>query len=343
MNDRVVPRESGVYQEFARLYRLARSMRPTAVDRWNGTLYASDTERWGGFNGKTGSIRLSADRVLRHLTGSPSSADADEQAEALATVLHESTHAGMETDAPAEPNAVRTPHSLGATEGLAELRAMNDFPIFATLAGYPGLKLPAATYPGAHSAMDNLVTQVTGPAKDRDAFISEACQGPGVMHFDQLADGVMRNRLSEVVPFQAEHRREVRAALIATMVHPGWPVLPESSARVGEQVAEDIRRSLNAKVDEIRQHYFFKPGEVFSGGVPNPEAGREGVLDRAGAPKEGVGPGKGDPGEGHPEMRFLGGQAGAVGAVRGRPVLGDGARGRGVGDGDGRGSGPGRG
>lgn len=159
---KLVPPGSAVHQEFARLHHLARSLRPTAVDRWNGELYATDAEVCGGFDPKSGAIHLSESRVLRHLTGSTSKTAPQGQAQALATILHESTHASMETDAPAEPNAVRSPHSQGAMEGFAEVRTVNDFEAFTNNAGYPGLALDKAAYPGAHAAMDSLITQASG-------------------------------------------------------------------------------------------------------------------------------------------------------------------------------------
>ncbi|MFI5713276.1 hypothetical protein [Kribbella sp. NPDC051620] len=338
MADRLVPRDSAVYQELSRLYRLARSLRPTSVDRWNGNLYATDSERLGAFDPRSGDIRLSADRTLLHLTGSSPTEPAD-RAQALATVLHEATHAGMATDAPNEPNAVRSEHSLGLMEGFAEVRALQDFGAFARGAGYPELELPTPSYPGAYTATDGLLQQASGPAKGRLDIIDEATHGPGVMHFDQLGDGVLRNRLAEVVPFHEEHRRQVRAALIGAMAHRAWPMLKDLSAETGVTVAAEIRQKLNSKVDEIRRHYYAMPNEVFPVDSPNAHAGREprrqvGEAGRSGGGK--TGPGKTSPGNAHPEMRFLGGQAGAAGAVRWQPVLGDGARGRGAGEGHGQ-------
>ncbi|MEV6414444.1 hypothetical protein [Kribbella sp. NPDC051718] len=326
MADRLVPRDSAVYQEFSRLYRLARSLRPTSVDRWSGTLYATDSERWGAFSGKTGDIRLSADRTLRHLTGSTSLTDPADQSQALATVLHEATHAGMATDAPDEPNAVRSEHSLGLIEGFAEVRTLQDFAAFARRAGYPGLELPTPSYPGAYAATQNLLHQVSGPAKDRLAIIEEASHGPGVMHFDQLADGVVRNRLSDVVPFHQEHRRQVRAALIGAMAHRAWPLLKDSPTETGVTVAEEIRQKLNSKVEEIRRHYRGGGADVLPVSYPNPAGERRAGWERSG--------------EAGAQMRFLEGQAPAAGAVRRGQPLGDGARGRGGGSGR---EGPGRG
>lgn len=267
---RLVPRESATYREFARLYHLARRLRPTGVDRWNADLYATDTKNWGEFSPKTGDMRLSGPLVLQRLIDSPREVSRAQRAEALATVLHEATHAGMPTDAPEEPNAVRTPHSVGLMEGIAEVRAMQDFPAFARLAGHPGLDLPTPAYPGAHAATRNLLQQVSGPAKDRLTIVAEAVHGPAVMHFDQLADGVVKNRLAEVVPYKSEDRQAVRAALITAMLHRGWPTLKDMSASTGEDVAEEIRRSLNSKVDEIRHHYQANPHQPFPRRLPQP-------------------------------------------------------------------------
>ena len=201
MNDgRLVPRESATYREFARLYELARRLRPSAVDRWNGDLYATGTKNWGEFAPKSGDMRLSGPLVLQHLTAAPGQISPGERAQALGTVLHEATHAGMATDAPDEPNAVRSPHSAGLMEGIAEVRTVQDFPAFARLAGHPGLALPASAYPGAHAATQNVLQQASGPAVDRLALLGEAVRGPAVMHFDQLAEGVVRNRLEEGGP-----------------------------------------------------------------------------------------------------------------------------------------------
>jgi hypothetical protein len=339
MNDgRLVPRESETYREFARLYHLARRLRPTDTDRWNGDLYATGTENWGEFSPKSGDMGLSGPLVLQRLTASPHEISTNQRAEALATVLHEATHASMATDAPDEPNAVRSPHSLGLMEGFAEIRTVQDFPAFARLAGYPGLDLPTPAYPGAHAATQNLLQQVSGPAKDRLTFIDEAAHGPAVMHFDQLADGVVRNRLAEVVPYKAEDRLAVRAALIATMLHRGWPTLKDMSASTGEAVAEDIRRSLNAKVDEIRQHYQAKPHQTFPADVPNQYAARVAAESRAPAPaqaQQATAP-AGPEGQLDSTMRFLSGQAPAAQATRAGSALGDGARGVGTSSGPAR-------
>jgi len=332
-DDRLVPRDSAVYREFVRLYQLVREMRPISVDRWNGDLYATDSQRWGGFDPRTGRIRLSDDRVLRHLTGSRSEADPDAQAEALATVLHESTHTGMETDAPTEPNAVRSTHSRGLMEGFAELRTFEDFDAFTRRAGYPGLRVYEAKYPGAYAATESLMTQVEGARLSRDAILNAGTQGPVAMHFDQLAEAVVRNRLGEVVPGRGVDRVRVRAALIATMTHEHWPTLPDRSAETGQAVAEDIRRALNAKVDEIRRHYRANPTRPFPADSPNAEAARTAVREVPAATAEARNAGgeeRSAVGEERGEMRFLSGQAPAAQATRLVPALGDGSRGAGA-------------
>jgi hypothetical protein len=344
-----VPRNSAAYREFARLYYLAQSLRPNGVDRWNGDLYATDSDRWGGFDPKTGRITVSGDLVLHHLTGPGRSTAPERQAEALATVLHEATHTGMPTDAPDEPNAVRSAHSLGLMEGIAEARTLADFPVFAARAGYSGLELPKAAYPAAHAAAADLMRQASGPRKPRGELIADAARGPAAMHFDQLADGVLRNRLHDVVPDRAEDRLAVRAALIETMVHDGWIVLTKlKDVGTGEQVARDIRGKLDAKVDEIRQHYRATPGRVFPAeganaevvrvaegnkleALPPPDAGTRverpvrgrqtpsPVAVQASDGNDGRGPG------GATETRGSGNEPGAQGSGGGREVQGSGS------------------
>jgi hypothetical protein len=90
---------SPTYQEFARLYRIARAMRPSDLDRWNGELRAHTDDLWGSVNPTTGTITLNQEQVLRYLTGSPSQTDRAEQAQALQTVLHETYHQRVAIDA----------------------------------------------------------------------------------------------------------------------------------------------------------------------------------------------------------------------------------------------------
>ncbi|MEV6287520.1 hypothetical protein [Kribbella sp. NPDC051770] len=418
--DPVVPRDSAVHREFVRLYGVAQRIAPTAVDRWSGVLRATHTPpgelpRWGAFDPKSGDITLSAELVLPYLTGPGSGAAGPAQGQALATVLHEATHAGMEIDAPDDPNAVRTAESLGLIEAFAEYRAVEQFETFAVAAGYPDAYLVTPQYPGWYSAMDDLVRQVSGPAKDRAALLAEAIRGPGALHFDQLADSVVKNRLTHDVPANAIDQRAARAALIPAMTHRLWPALRHRPAESGLMVAGEIRQHLDAAVDAIRHYYRGAPdrpypsspsnlaavhtepliaegnklaalpppvardrvdGPVRGGWVPTagaasgrpvvePVEGRPAVAPAGGqsavgatsgglgvapagaraaevsgsAAGEGVGRGEvggaaesdamvpGKAASGGVEMRFLDGVAGAAGAVRKAPVLGQGARG----------------
>jgi hypothetical protein len=226
-------------------------------------------------------------------------------------------------------------------EGFAEVRTVNDFEAFTNNAGYPGLALDKAAYPGAHAAMDSLITQASGTVMDRYALIDQGSRGPVVMHFDLLAEGVVRNRLGDVVPDRAGDRRAVRAALIETMKHEHWPTLPDRSARTGEAVAEDIRRGLNAKVDEIRRHYQAHPAQPFPAESPNAEAARAAVPEiptntgqnRTAQPAAGADlvnlPPPAAAALSLTTMRFLSGQAPAAQATRHAPSLAYGSRGAG--------------
>ncbi|WP_157979547.1 hypothetical protein [Kribbella monticola] len=319
--DRLVDPESPVYREFVRLYQIARSLRPTAVDRWSGNLWATQAETWGGFDPITGDLRLSDPLVLRHLDRSTTTTP-DRQAQALATVLHEATHACMETDAPDDRNAVRSPVSKGLMEGIAEVRAVEDFDAFARRAGYPDLPMPTPTYPGAHAAATSLLNQCAGPSMSWEAMIGVVTRGPGALHFDQLADGVLRNRLAEVVP--VADRQATRAALIATMTHPMWPMLPGRPQDAGRVTADEIKRSLNAKVEEIRHHYRTSPQQPFPADFPNaarhPAEGEPTRSLLTATPDEAERQEVGT-------MRFLSGQAPAAHATRAAASsLGDGSR-----------------
>ncbi|WP_432938652.1 hypothetical protein ACQPXM_27750 [Kribbella sp. CA-253562] len=186
-------------------------------------------------------------------------------------------------------------------------------------------------------------------------------EGPGTLHLDELADGVLQNRLAEVVP--VGDQQAVRAALIGPMLHPAWSQIGKMPSGIGESVARDIQIKLNTVVDEIRQHYRAQPAQVFPADGPNAEAVRvaEGNrlaalpapdardrVDRSapGDRLDGAAPGVGDRSDGPVRggwtpsgrgeadvaaMRFLDGVAPAAGATGRRPSLGQGARGAGQG------------
>ena len=307
LGQRVSP-DSFVYREVERLYRIARSLRPAAADRWNRELYKTSLDTLGGLDPKTGVLRLSESRVLLHLTGSVLPGQMDDQAEALATVLHEATHSAMQIKAPGEPNAVWTEHSRGVMEGFAEVRTFVDFDAFADRAGYGGLTFGNPQYPGAFAATRDLVTHVTGPAYSRHALINDACRGPGLLHFDQFAHAVVANQLSELTHRDRPTQQAVRAQLIEPMLHNYWPTLPGASAATGQMVAREIRSDLDAKVDELRRHYRLPGGDQpipASERQPTSSAARQDTLDG---------------------LRFLASQPSPTGAITHRPQLGQGTR-----------------
>jgi hypothetical protein len=324
MDDRTdrVPEGSAAYREFTRLYALARSIRPTAFDGWNRELFATTGDQRGCFNTRTGAIRVSG-RLLGECVNGPETGNPRRRAQALATVLRAATHAGMELDAPAERNAVRTAHSLAVVDGFAHVRAAEDFRIFTEIAGHRGLAFSNPQYDGAFTATQGLLQQASGPRVDRQELISRLAHGPGVMHFDHLADAVLQNRLAEVVPFRAEDRRAVRAALIGTMLHPQWESLAQRPAETGAQVASQIGQALNAKVEEIRYRHHH------ASRTPSPDSRLTPAAEPATARlnKQST---TADPHRPAPEAKFLTGLAPAANAVDQKPLLGDGARGAGL-------------
>ena len=58
---------SPAYHEFARLYRIARAMRPSSRDGWNGELYSRGDDVWGSVNPRSGAISLNDRQVLPYL------------------------------------------------------------------------------------------------------------------------------------------------------------------------------------------------------------------------------------------------------------------------------------
>jgi hypothetical protein len=215
---------------------------------------------------------------------------------------------------------VHSTHTRGLTEGLAEVRAVDDFQAFTWRAGYRDLVLPKPQYEGAYAATDRLLNQIDGPFRSREEFTDELVAGPAAMHFDRLAACVVRNRLWDVVPHHEDHQQAVRAALIGSMLHDAWPDLPDHSTRIGERVADGILIDLNAKVDEIRRHYQFGNRGRFDADQPNRYADRTSGASRQ---ERFEADSRADVAGG---LRFLSAQAPAGGAVTRRPSLGHGER-----------------
>jgi hypothetical protein len=182
---------SALYQEFARLHRIAQEMHPGTMDRWNGELYARTDDKWGGL-APDGSMRLNQDLVLEHLTGGALGDDPARQAQALATVLHESKHTRVPIDAEDEPNAVRRPETMGLDEALTELSTMEDFEEFVQRAGYDGLPQPEPEYEGAVHAGNELLNRATTSKAARSKLLRSALDEPVVMRWDAIADHIVR-------------------------------------------------------------------------------------------------------------------------------------------------------
>ncbi|GAA3133441.1 hypothetical protein JOF29_002348 [Kribbella aluminosa] len=300
---RRVPENSATYREFVRLYDLARQLRPTGVDRWNRELYA--TSGIGGFDQQTGAIGIREPLLREGLTKDPAS-NARWQARALATVLNRATRAGMHVDAPGEANVVRTTQSRGLQDGVASVRAATDFHAFTRMAGYPNLAFNDQES-GAYAAANELIRQTSGPSVDRQQLVDRLHQGPAMMHFDRLAEGVVRNRLAEVAPAEGVDRQAMRRELIGEMLHPQWDSLAQRSPEDGRRVAGEIGQALNAKVDEIRRR---SPQTL----QVAPSDGRQ--REAATKPRPGQ----------ESTARFLTGLAPAGGAAGQAPSLGDGSR-----------------
>lgn len=336
-----VPEDSPAYREFTRLYYLARQLRPTVVDRWNRELYA--TSGHGGFDQDTGAIGIH-EPLLREGLARDATANPRLQARALGAVLSRATQAGMELDAPGEANAIRTTQSRGLHDGVAAVRAATDLQALGRRAGYSSLTLDDRQQSGAYAAANGLIQQAAGPSVDRRDLINRLCQGPAVMHFDQLAEAVVRNRLQEVAPAEGVDRQAGRRQLIAAMLHPQWDSLAQRSPEAGQHVAEEIGRALNAKVEELRRKHPWADRETPADGARHqgPEHaarlsdnGAEQTADET-APRSQNGAGQTGgqtaeqtAGQRVDEVgvgRFLSGVAPAAGAAGRGSALGDGSR-----------------
>ncbi|WP_432878221.1 hypothetical protein ACQPYH_30450 [Kribbella sp. CA-245084] len=310
-----VPEDSPTYREFTRLYDLARQLRPTVADRWNRELYA--TSGRGGFDQDTGAIGVHELLLREGLTRDPT-ANPRRQARALDAVLTRTTQAGMKLEAPGEANAVRTTQSRGLYDGVAAVRAADDFEAFAELAGYEDLSFGGQEHSGAYAAANGLVQQAAGVSVDRRELIDRLSRGPAVMQFDQLAEAVVRNRLEEIAPAEGVDRQAVRQELVETMLHPQWESLAGRSPEAGQHVAEEIGRGLNAKVEEIRRRGPHPARIAETGDVPQQQVGREAPVDGAQAGPSQM--------KDVAAARFLSGVAPAAGAAGRGSGLGDGSR-----------------
>ena len=345
---------SKTYQEFARLYQIAQELHPGGANGWNGELYARTDAKWGGL-ANDGSIRLNQRLVLDQLTGGEPSADPQAQAQALATVLHESKHTRSPIDAENEPNAVRAGTSIALNEAFVEISTIDDFRDLADQAGYGGVPDPEPEYQGAVHAGNELLNRATNSADERRQLVNTAVDQPTVMGWDVVADSIVRNELADVVPPDPEHQQAARAHLVNQMSIPEWQGVQHRPGR-GDMVAQLTVEGTDRAVGQIREHYRQNPGEPYPAKVPNPAAavstelrngerqrsvtnavggqhqptGRTEAVDLAKFPppdagtRVSAGTGQGD------AMRFLRDQAPAGRATESRPNLGDGSRGAGA-------------
>lgn len=358
-----VDSSSDAYKEFARLYRIVQEMHPGGANLWNERLVARTDDKWGGLN-REGTMSLNERLVLRHLTGGELSDDPQCQSQALATVLHESQHARARVDAAHEPNAVRTPESLGLDEGFAELSTIYDFDEFAHRSGYDGVGRPEPEYAGAVLASQRLLERATSSQTERTQLLASAMNMPVVMRWDAVADHIVRNELADVVPPDPEHQQAARAHLVNQMATPEWAGV-QNRPNAGPLAADLTTAGVDRAVGQLRVHYEQRSGEPYPAKVPNPQAARaaqaepdrqqDSEQERAStSPGLGTSPAPAaetrvnlasgatidtgasrspqartiaDRGARDDPMRFLGGQAPAAEATHRKPSLGDGARG----------------
>jgi len=264
-----IDRRSPAYQEFARLYRIARAMRPSSRDGWNGELYSRGDDVWGSVNPRSGAISLNDRQVLPYLTGRESQTDRAEQTQALQTVLHEAYHQRVETDAPHEPNAFRGYESKALDEGLTEYQARRDVTPFARRAGYGRLVSDRHAYPGAYEATSELLDYAASDPSDRDLLAQRALDQPVVMRWDPIADEIVRNKLCGVVPSDPHHQQVARAVLVTAMAHRGWHGLQDFDKVAGELAARHTTARLDNAINDISRHHRDNPHEVYPASPPN--------------------------------------------------------------------------
>ncbi|WP_328992476.1 hypothetical protein OG394_39450 [Kribbella sp. NBC_01245] len=327
---RPVSRDSDVYREFERLYRAARELQPSDLDRWNGDLETVDG-KWGGL-APDGTMRLNEQLVLNHLDPQRPSAA---QASALTTVYHEALHGRVPIDAPLEPNAFRGRESKALNEGLTEYAAVRDTDIFAASTGYGHVTPNAPEYPAAHAATRDLLNYAANSPTERNALVDRALAQPVVMRWDVIADHIVRTRLDGVVPADPAHQQAARAELVNAMANNSWHTLEEVNySSIGEAAATSSIEASNQAIGRIEQHYQQFPNHPYPSASPNPaalQAPSQGIAPTSGQSiSQAAGPqvnGEQERRFASPEMRApFAGQAPAAGAVQTAPKLGNGSR-----------------
>lgn len=328
---RPIPRESATYREIERLYHAAREMRPSELDRWNGTLEAVTADRWGEL-GTDGTLRLNEPLVLDCLGTDKASTD---QAQALSTIYHEALHGRVPIDAETEPNAYRGRESKALDEGLTEFATIEDTQLFAERTGYQNLVPGPPQYPAAYAATEKLLDYAATPGPERDALVDRALARPVVMRWDVVADQVVRTRLDGVVPADPAHQQAARAELVNAMANSSWHRLEKvNSPSIGQAAAESSIEASNKAIGRIEQHYQQSPNQPYPATAPNPAAAQAPSQATAKASGQGMSQATGQQFDGEQQRRFaspemraaFAGQAPAAGAVQATPKLGNGSR-----------------
>jgi len=247
---------STAYREFARLYQIARQLRPSAVDRWNGELYTREDAQWGSLNPTTGALRLSSYKVLPYLTGPSGHPDREARSQALQATLHEIYHCRVPDNVPKHvPNAVRTVESRALDEGLTEFMAASDLTTFADRAGYGPLESAGHEYPGAFEATMQLLEYAAPDRGRRESLAARALDQPVVMRWDAIADEIVRTRMDGVVPLDPWEQQTARAQLVQAMAHPTWREIEHHHKSAGQIAAHESKRALDEAIRNLHTQY----------------------------------------------------------------------------------------
>ena len=242
---RLVRRETPEYAEFARLHRLACTLVPGGSSGWNGELYTFDDGPWGGYDTESGRMLMSRTLVLDQLDAPASPA----QAEALATIYHESVHACADptTD---HPNGVFTRATLVLDEALVERRTASDLAVFAHRAGYSGVSSGAVEYSAAVAAADHILEYAAGYA-GADDLNRDALDGPVPLQWDAIAGAVLDRHLPDVVP--PWHEISARSTVITALTSAPWDDLHDRPVSAGTVLAGSALANVEEALDELRQ------------------------------------------------------------------------------------------
>ena len=134
-------------------------------------------------------------------------------------------------------------------------------------------------YLGAYEATVQLLDFAAYPSGDRDRLAQRALDQPVVMRWDTIADEIIRNRLSNVVPPDPGHQQAARALLIKAMAHPTWNGLHQRDEIAGRLTAHHTKAALGSAIERLHQRYRADPTHAFPTTPTQPAA--EVCLDQA--------------------------------------------------------------